>query len=153
MAINVFITDQGISLQDLQKYADNLDGRELVAGVLRTAGREKKTGVDLVDVATWNEYGTSRIPKRPFMRIAEMQNRDKWFRLSEKVARNVLQGAMDVNQSLELIGNKIVGDIREVIGDRTLLVPNAPSTIRQKGSDAPLIDTGQLRQSISFEVR
>lgn len=30
--------------------------------------------------------------------------------------------------------------------------PNAPSTIAQKGSDAPLIDTSRLRRSISSEV-
>ena len=30
--------------------------------------------------------------------------------------------------------------------------PNAPATIRKKGSSSPLIDTGQLRRSISSEV-
>lgn len=30
--------------------------------------------------------------------------------------------------------------------------PNAPSTIRGKGSDKPLIDTGQLRRSITYSV-
>ena len=32
------------------------------------------------------------------------------------------------------------------------LTPNAPSTIKKKGSSRPLIDTGQLRQSISNKV-
>ena len=31
-------------------------------------------------------------------------------------------------------------------------VPNAPSTIRKKGSDKPLIDTGQLRQGVSYKI-
>lgn len=30
--------------------------------------------------------------------------------------------------------------------------PNAPSTIARKGSDAPLIDTGQLRRAIASKV-
>lgn len=30
--------------------------------------------------------------------------------------------------------------------------PNAPSTVRAKGSDAPLIDTGNLRKNITSEV-
>ena len=153
MAINVLITEKGVSLDDLSRCVEDLGGKELAVGVLRTAGREKKTGADLVDVATWNEYGTSHIPKRPFMRIAETQNEDKWFRLAENTAAKVMKGMMSSEQSLELLGNKIVGDIQQVIGDRSLLAPNAPATIRMKGSDAPLIDTGQLRQAISFEVR
>ena len=28
--------------------------------------------------------------------------------------------------------------------------PNAPSTIRKKGSDKPLIDTGRMRQSVKY---
>ena len=31
-------------------------------------------------------------------------------------------------------------------------VPNAPATIRRKGSDRPLIDTGQLVNSVEYEV-
>lgn len=30
--------------------------------------------------------------------------------------------------------------------------PNAPSTIAQKGSDRPLIDTGELRKSVAYVV-
>ena len=33
------------------------------------------------------------------------------------------------------------------------LAPNRPSTIRMKGSDQPLIDTGSLRKSIIYVVR
>ena len=32
-------------------------------------------------------------------------------------------------------------------------VPNAPSTIRKKGSDKPLIDTGRLRQSVNYHIK
>ena len=30
--------------------------------------------------------------------------------------------------------------------------PNAPSTIKKKGSDKPLIDTGKMRQSVNFVI-
>lgn len=33
------------------------------------------------------------------------------------------------------------------------LEPNAPSTIREKGSDRPLIDTGELRRSVTYIVK
>ena len=31
-------------------------------------------------------------------------------------------------------------------------VPNAPNTIKQKGSSQPLIDTGRMRNSVSHKV-
>jgi len=31
--------------------------------------------------------------------------------------------------------------------------PNAPSTVRSKGSGQPLIDTGHMRQSVNFVIK
>ena len=31
--------------------------------------------------------------------------------------------------------------------------PNAPSTIRRKGSSKPLIDTGRMRQSVDYVIK
>ena len=31
--------------------------------------------------------------------------------------------------------------------------PNAPATVKRKGSSQPLIDTGNLRKSITFVIR
>ena len=130
-----------------------LDGKEVVAGVLRTAGKSADRKTNLVDIAVWNEYGTRRIPSRPFLRTAADKNQKDWAKLAQQVGGRVIDGTMSAEQGLELIGNKMVGDIQQVIGNRSLLAPNAPATVRRKGSDAPLIDTGQLRQAISFEVR
>ena len=32
-------------------------------------------------------------------------------------------------------------------------VPNAPSTVRRKGSSKPLIDTGRMRQSVDYVIK
>lgn len=32
-------------------------------------------------------------------------------------------------------------------------VPNSPETIKRKGSDKPLIDTGRMRQSINYVIQ
>ncbi len=39
------------------------------------------------------------------------------------------------------------------VDPRNRWAPNAPSTIKRKGSDRPLIDTGAMRKSITFVVR
>ena len=145
------VRDVDLGFKAIVKELTKLDGKEVVAGVLRTAGKSADKKTDLVDIAIWNEYGTRRIPSRPFLRIAADKN--DWTKLAQQVGGRVIDGNMAAEQGLDLIGNKMVGDIQQVIGNRSLLAPNAPATVLRKGSDAPLIDTGQLRQAISFEVR
>ena len=144
--------EKGPSWDDLKQLTEQMDGVEIAAGVLPKAGKEKN-GADLVDVAVWNEYGTKNIPKRPFIRIATRDNEKDWQGMAAKLAEGVINGTDSLQQGLEKIGNKMEGDIKEVIGDRSRLKANAPATIRKKGSDAPLKDDAELQQGISFEIR
>ena len=153
MGGNVSIIEHGIGLHDILVNTRKLNGKKINVGVLRTAGRSADGKTDLVDIAMWNEFGTARIPKRPFMRIAEEKHGKEWQKLATDLADKVDMGEMNEEQLYEIVGNKMVGDIQEVIGNRNQLQANAPATVRRKKSDAPLIDTGQLRQAISFEVR
>ena len=55
-------------------------------------------------------------------------------------------------QSLKQIGVFGVGLVQEKIESGSY-EPNAPSTIRKKKSDKPLIDTGKMRQSVKYVIR
>lgn len=123
-----------------------LDGAAVIAGVLKNAGKESG-GTDLVDVAVYNEYGTRRIPPRPFLRIATDENGDDW----QKLAEDLVISGVSKNRVLNIVGLQAVADIQKVFGSNKLK-PNAPATVARKGSTAPLIDTGRLRQSIHFRV-
>lgn len=107
--------------------------------------------VDILDVAMWNELGTETSPSRPFMRdaIDKHEKKLKNFIASKK---DEFTKKMDHEQLLKESGLFIKDLIQEEIrkGD---FVPNAPSTISKKGSSRPLIDTGQLRQSVNYVVR
>lgn len=50
-----------------------------------------------------------------------------------------------------MLGQQIVQDW--FTNPNNLWPENAPSTVKMKGSDRPLIDTGELRRSITFVVR
>jgi len=39
------------------------------------------------------------------------------------------------------------------VNPKNLWAPNSPRTVKRKGSDRPLIDTGQLRKSITYVIR
>lgn len=104
-------------------------------------------GENVAQVAYWNEYGTSRIPARPFFRNTIAEKQDEW---AEKAAEMLKQNG-NVQQTLALIGEDVKGDIVETIRDFND-PPNAESTISNKGFDKPLIDTDALWKAIQSEV-
>lgn len=123
-------------------------------GVLSSAGEYEKGGhASLADVATWNEFGTTRSPSRPFMAQTFDENQEETKAFIEKEQGRVLDGKQTEAQALARIGVFYEGKTKQtfVKGE---FAPNAPYTIERKGSSRPLIDTGRLlRQSITHEVR
>ena len=103
---------------------------------------------DLVVIATANEFGTKRIPSRPFMRNAMDKNQVTLFKTQLKMYSEVLAGTKNVRDALAVIGEVAVAKVKKEIRNLKF-PPNAPSTIARKGSDNPLIDEGQLVQSIT----
>jgi hypothetical protein len=124
--------------------------------------------IDTVKLAAIHEFGApgAKIPERPFIRGAADEYRQEIMALEEKELEKVLLGKRDVWKSLDAMGQwmtaKIVARIRKGIAP-----PNAPATLERKHRKAkwnkaaklpgfsrivPLIDTGQLVQSITYEV-
>lgn len=104
-------------------------------------------GVDMVDIAAFNEVGTSNIPSRPFMRKSVDDNEEKIIAFCQAQLAKLCDGATTAEKILKEIAVFQKGLIQETIveGD---FKPNAPSTVRRKKSDTPLIDTGRMRQSV-----
>nr|WP_326203632.1 hypothetical protein [uncultured Oscillibacter sp.] len=111
-------------------------------------------GVDMCDIALWNELGTSGahpIPARPFLRQSVDGNEDKIRAHCAQQARAIARGGT-AEEALKKIGIHMKGIVQKTIKEGSF-VPNAPSTIRKKGSDKPLIDTGRLRQSVNYHIK
>ena len=58
---------------------------------------------------------------------------------------------MTLPRALGLLGARMSADMKMTIKNR-IPPPLQPETIRRKGSDVPLIDTGQLINSITWAV-
>lgn len=118
-------------------------------GILEADGEKAHDGgVTVADVATWAEFGTETEPERSFIRA--------WFdehehQVRDDIAKLMRGGKRTADQVLEIVGLRAVGQIQARIA-AGVPPPNAPSTIARKGSSTPLIDTGQLRSSISHRV-
>ncbi len=112
---------------------------------------QEDDGVDLLDVAMWNELGTSRAPSRPFMRKSVDENADKINAFLKAQLKKLARGETTAEQILKAVGVFQKGLVQAKIKDGDF-EPNAPRTIQRKGSDKPLIDTGRMRQSVNFVI-
>ena len=96
------------------------------------------------------------IPARPVIEpaIAAPDNKANITAELKEAARGVLEGRPeDASRHLELAGQ--AGEnaaVRWFTDPRNGWPRNAPSTIKAKGSDRPLIDTGELRRAITHVV-
>lgn len=129
-------------------------------------GSRSADGVDVATYATINEMGTTIrrtgkngpvrptvIPSRPFMRLYFDKNLEKIGRFSENAIMQVMLGRANIRQSYTAIGLYVQDGIREQIKRSGDYAPNAPMTIRLKGSDKPLIDHAILLANITFQIR
>lgn len=135
----------------IKKELKLIDNSHVNVGVLSDVGGYPEGNVSLADVATFNEYGTSDIPPRPFMRQSFDTNRDEIKTFTDKEVDAIYSGKQNVKGALEKIGVYFVGKVKETFS-KGEFVENAPSTIAKKGSSKPLIDTGRLRNSIDHKV-
>ena len=127
----------------LKKYSEM--NASVRVGVLESATYPDGTPVAMV--AFWNEYGTKTSPVRAFFRTTVSDQKKNWV-LS---VQNLMKMHDDPKKVMGLIGEHMRGQIVQSINTWTD-PPNAPYTVRMKGFNAPLRDTGQLMRSIRFEV-
>jgi hypothetical protein len=128
-------------------------GTELQVGILEkgNAAANGADGLTVADVATFNEFGLG-VPERSFIRgwydENLTQNRADW----SKLHKQVLRGEISEAQAMQRLGLKFVGDIQKRIV-AGIAPENARSTVKAKGSSTPLVDSGQLKSSVTYEVK
>ena len=109
-------------------------------------------GTPVATVAFWNEFGhggESPSPPRPFFRTMIAKESPSWPGKMEHLAKST---KFDGAAVLKLIGEDIAGALQESIANFTD-PPNAPSTVKAKGFNKPLVDTGQMLRAVSYEVK
>lgn len=128
---------------------DALDGLEGKTGWFETA--HYPDGTPVAYVATIHEHGAGHIPARPFMRPAVAQYGRSWMDLMAQGAKAALNGTVSPAAVLEAVTLRAAGDVGKAI--QAVTSPAlAPMTIARKGFDKPLIDTGQMFQSVTGKV-
>lgn len=145
-----------------KKLLDTVNGmveKGVVAGFPRgrlntphyQSSANSKPGASIIDVAIYNNYGMG-VPRRDFMTPASK----KWMKFFKEaytmVQREMIEEKIDIDKFLQDMGRKGQNIIyNEITALDT--PPNAPSTIKRKGSSNPLIDTGAMRQAATWQIR
>ncbi len=128
----------------------------IVDGKQHRKRSKQSSGLTNAEVAMKNEFGsyTDNIPPRSFLRMPLETKTGELVALavSNTIRRRIMQA--DLEGALTLIGIKAEAIIQEAFasGGFGKWKPNAPLTVKLKGSSSPLIDTGQLRRAVTSEV-
>jgi len=148
------IVEDHADLERLDKQLDYVNNHIVVVGFL---SEKNVDGVNVQKYAAWNEFGTINIRSRPFFRRATQTKKAK-----EKIENYIdtqisliIQGKKTGNQALKAIGLYVVGQVQLSIKSmkKFNIYKNKESTIKKKGKNNPLIDSGSMIQSVSFEIR
>lgn len=145
------VQDKDQGYKALLVRAQDLKGSQIAVGITAAKGAKPHGKTTILDIATWHEFGTTTIPERSFLRAWFDENQEQAKVWVERVTKLVVEGRLTKEKALMLLGTKFVGEIQARIANR-IPPPLAPETIARKGSDVPLIDTGQLRSSITYVV-
>lgn len=108
-------------------------------------------GTQVALVAAVQDFGApSRgIPPRPFFRNAIAKGKETW----PQEAKTLLQKHdYDARGALGELGIAVEGDIKKSINEM-YSPPLAPATVRRKGHSKPLVDTGQLLNSVTSRIK
>lgn len=128
-------------------------------GYLETAGKHKNgSGPSVAEVATFHEFGTkdesgkTLVPERSHIRSTMDEKKKKFDGQIDKLIGQIVDGKTTVENALGVLGLSIKSEVQKKI--RKGIEPAlAESTIIAKGSSKPLIDTGQMINSINHEVK
>lgn len=151
---SVKVRDQARVLRRVEKNFGEINDLHVVVGVpMGTKARDDGDPATMAEVAFYNEFGTDDIPERSFLRSTIDENNQKYARLYEKLMGAVLENRTTVKKAMGQLAAKAKADVQAKIRSN-IPPPNASSTLeKKKPKTKTLIDSGQLLQSITYEVR
>jgi len=141
-------------LEDLARQAAAAGKSRVKVGILQGSGAHAETGISLVELAAVHEFGSpSRgIPERSFIR-APLTDSLVIQTLITKLCKGSVLGRCSYADALEILGAKAAAHVKNYT--KSGASPHKAlkqATVNRKKSSRPLVDTGQLVNSVSYQV-
>ena len=153
MTVEVKVTKDRVA--EVLRMVAALDRHAVYVGFPGDTQARSDGGINNPTLAYIHEHGApaANIPARPFLEPGVANAEDDILRAFEAGVQRALSGDNSaLANSLNLAGVIAVRAVQDKITTGPF-APLAPRTVRRKGSSKPLIDTGQLRQAVTFVVR
>lgn len=130
-----------------------LFGEGKVKETARSKKSDKVSAPELVVIGATHEFGSPQknIPERSYLRATLEEHKEEVTALFSQSVPELLLKGQDVKKFLDKIGVWFTGLVQKKIVTGPFEKLNQ-KTIDAKGSDKPLIDTGRMRQSITYRV-
>jgi hypothetical protein len=147
------MADRPKQLGDLAivRLLDALTDAEVTVGLHEEEGGQIVEGSDatLARIAAWNEYGTTQIPASPsYRQFAASESVDRESRQLTDALKTAADSAA-TETALDRFGQHLAEGLWKHV-DNFAAPPNADSTVRVKGRNDPLVNSGRTRDSISW---
>ena len=135
------------AIKKIENLNAHFKGPSTVKVGLPKGSNDYPDGTSVIMVGTVHEFGSPsrNIPQRSFLRTSVLDNKPKYKTLYKKLAKKMAEGNMTMFEALSIIGQEMQNDVRDKITDI-----KSPALTGREGN--PLVDTGHLRQSITYEV-
>lgn len=118
-----------------------------LVGIHESAGATKGGQMTVATLGAIQHFGNDRIPARPWLDVGAAAGAPEYL----DTIREGIEGGLDSRRIMTRVGREAEGAIKDYI-DNLDTPPNRPSTVRRKGSSNPLIDTGNMRESVTSTV-
>jgi hypothetical protein len=150
--------------KELMKAVRRLTKMDVLVGVPQKSGARKRSKVNNAMLAYIHDNGSplSHIPPRPFLRTGIQEGKKEIVHYLDGAAKGALNGDPEaVEKGLNAAGLVAQKSVRRKIQTGPF-TPLKASTIRARRSKrksrnnnsiTPLIDTGQMRNSINYVIR
>lgn len=144
----------------IQEALNKLPNYSIEIGVVSNNKKRTKVsyGITNAELMFIHEYGSPlrNLPARPVLQMTiDYTNKHLLQKTIDKCINKYLSSfdEKDVETELKRLCMKMENYARKLIYNNDgRLVPNAPSTIRAKGYNHPLFQTGQLARSITCQL-
>lgn len=151
-----------VNLTGLDKLTKALGGKFSIKVGIMGSNAQRKNGegpLSNAEIGFINEFGSysKKIPPRSFLQMPLRLYLADYLLKKKAFSQQAIDEAVKNGTLLDLA--KKVGIVAEEVIQQAFATrgfgqwkPNAHSTVKSKGSDSPLIDTGELRRSITSKA-
>lgn len=131
------------------------DARVKVGVFAETGETHGDSRLNVAEIAAILEFGTidGHIPARSAFKSTFDEKREELAAMGKKLIGQIIDGKMTTERALNIMGAKLANEIKlKITTGPGIPPPNAPSTIKKKGSSRPWVDTGRLIQSLTWII-